>query len=497
CRLGNRDSASSQTIGGTLKSCLVFDNMDIRGSVKFSDWTLQKTITAIRGNHYQSYLASNVFDLSDETPDLSDRTIAELIRSVLDFDHTAMHAFGSIEILNSTVDSRLDLTGLTVLDGNLKIHDARVNGDVIAYGSPKEYEKTLPHHDGLKTRARGLHIEMLRCDGDMHLTGLELSEGLLCENITIEGETRLVSEDFAETESNGEAMSYARVADDLILQGSVFQRLTLHGGSTEKEISLARTKINELKVVVEIPANVDLRRARFDYLTFEDGLTDDDKTYTELLDKQGPEKFSPEPYAMVETMHKTQGKSAAARRVYKAMMERQATARFKTQISKISPRSLVAPLAWFGTRVLYGGLTGFGTGWLRLGLMGTALIFASIALMAAPENFSRPYVDETDLTSEQCLSAYGPGLTISIPVISLQSDDVNTNTLNNMAVDEKPVFAWGCLLPFLEADTKQALHQRLKWGPSARSLAISFSVLGWIVWPMFVLSLTGFIRREG
>ncbi|MEM6652195.1 MAG: hypothetical protein AAF582_06305 [Pseudomonadota bacterium] len=497
CRLGDRDSASSQTIGGTLKSCLVFDNMDIRGSVKFSDWTLQKAITTIRGNHYQSYLASNVFDLSDETPDLSDRAIAELIRRVLDFDHTAMHALGSIEILNSTVDSRLDLTGLTVLEGNLKIHDARVNGDVIAYGSPKEYEKTLPHHEDLKTRARGLHIEMLRCDGDMHLTGLELSEGLLCENITIAGETRLVSEDFAETESNGRAMSYARVADDLILQGSVFQRLTLHGGSTENEISLARTTINELKVVVEIPSNVDLRRARFDYLTFEDGLTDDDKTYTDLLDKQGQDKFSPEPYAMVETMLKTQGKSAAARRVYKAMMERQAKARFRTQISKIGPRFLVAPLAWFGTRFLYGWLTGFGTGWLRLGLIGTALIFASTALMAAPENFSRQYVDETDLTSEQCLSAYGPGLTISIPVISLQSDDVNTNTLNNMAVDQKPVFAWGCLLPVLETDAQQALHQRLNWGPSARSLAITFSVLGWIVWPMFVLSLTGFIRREG
>jgi hypothetical protein len=198
-----------------------------------------------------------------------------------------------------------------------------------------------------------------------------------------------------------------------------------------------------------------------------------------LLQKNHP--FSMEPYALAERLLRTQGLRHEADLLHadsQRMWRR-----------KADPRP-----PWF-TRFghwLAGALFGYGIGWGRTLGMGLALWLLAFVVASDPGNWeasaSRPAglapVDELVSCSEAFLKAGE----IAIPLISLgPKEPIGQPKLREQGATQVSGLCWPRFLK-TQATREVAITPNL--------LAGIIALLGWIVWPGFLISMSRYLRRE-
>ncbi|MDR4504706.1 MAG: YtxH domain-containing protein [Candidatus Scalindua sp.] len=97
---------------------------------------------------------------------------------------------GDVRIENSIIDGEVNFSGMTA-SGTLSIRDIDTNSDVVCYSCTSEAPESERKHD-LFAFARKIDFEMLRCGGDLKLTGLTTPGDVSGQNMLIKGHTELL-----------------------------------------------------------------------------------------------------------------------------------------------------------------------------------------------------------------------------------------------------------------------------------------------------------------
>lgn len=501
------DAAPAAGSDEAVPRAIVLENVRIGGSLACSDWNIDRAFSIFKfGDSYETVQACLRTQQEREAGDakpLSDAVVRARLLALLG-DRTALRVTGDVELSNSTIDSYLDLTAIEV-DGVVDVRDVKLNGDLRALCCAQEGGSRAARAAGdcgpiarLWAKASALTLEMVRCDGDLHLCGLKIDGPLKGHNLAVAGSTRLVW-----TECDPPLRAY--VAGDIDFEGSTFTTLsvdgrwtTLQDGSQEGQsespegsgsLSLARAKIGRLDLTA-LPGGINLSAAEISYFGEKLG----GGSLMRLLDRVKP--HASDAYASIEGALRRQGRTDEADRVYKRMIAKETQASQKRARDEMRSRNVLGIFAWALGAILgllkivfWGLMTGYGVGRKRLFTMCALVGVAALALSAAPENRTAPPDGRT------CIYDWGMTATIAVPVVStiagVDFGDVGDGGERPFRNDVGTRLALPCVLPLLPDGASLRLG-----GVSPTDLALLLNLLAWVVWPLFLLSLGGYIRRS-
>jgi len=461
------------------------ENARLGGSLWFSDWSCERLVASVKQDPIEYAQFCEAF-LRDTGPaENPDRVLGERLRETFEsMEPVNARVFGDVTVRNCRFDSIIDLTGLTAVSGNVRLVDLHLDGDLRAIGCPTEFDRRARPYR-LCTKAERLSLELLRCDGNVRLTGIELDGALSAHNLTVSGTTTLATE-----ASPDRPAQRAHVGGDVDLSDSIFG--ILHFGTVQGAkgtLQLRRSKVAMLDLVHVLPRSIDAMAARVDHWAVPSSVR-----IGSIVDRIQP--FASDVYASVERWLRSIGKSGDADQVYRKMMRRATRANFVDDLRNVfNPRAdLRGPRRWLARLlapftlvfnavfrglfyVLYGLLTGWGVGRFRLASMLEVLLATSFALSAGSVNHAEPE------SAARCRDYAVQGVSIAVPVIALLEEP----PLDDFAEQGDALLAWDCFTPLPPVPLA---------GISPRGMSLLLNVLGWILWPLLLLSLTAYIRRE-
>lgn len=384
-----------------------------------------------------------------------------------------------LRMRDAQISGRVDIRHVAIAAGGLDLGTGRIGTELVLGHcdiagmldlSDTEIGRAVDCRGGL--RCAQARLVGTRCDGDLRVAELALipdgvlEPALLARELTVRG--RL---EFAALHEDGGVASVARIPGTLDLAGSTLGHLVLSGhglgGIDEDEqgpVTLERARIGRLQVLDPLPRAIDLSSIQVDRWD----LPRDD--YEGLLERMPVLKASV--YAAIEASLVNQGETELAARVYRAMRWRAARNRSHPWRRR---------WAW-----VLGVTTGFGTQSWRVAWMLLALFVLSTWLMSSPANIM-PSEVALEVLAERVSPDTRPedwtlgssawlALRYTVPII--------------------PVFAeW----EWMAADRPLAITGTplQSWLMSAEDFAMIVSLLSWALWPLYLASVSGFLRRRG
>jgi hypothetical protein len=315
---------------------------------------------------------------------------------------------------------------------------------------------------------------MLRCDGDIFLSGVRTPGHIQGHNMAVKGTLDLT--DAQARSSLSEQHEIAAIAKHVDFTNSAIALLRLGGqrGHLSDKWGLERAEIKRLDVRTTFPKRVDLRQTDFARLTVNEG--DHQAEITEFLILGDP--FSSEPYAKVQTILRNQGRLREANNIYVAMMKKLGS------VGGPGANPMVVRILYW----VWGLVARFGVGWGRLAGMAIALCVLSVWLVTW---------NEQNWHSNAQPSWFFGAVVISVPVVEF----IYKSILDQLK-DSGPTQArvlWPRRKVGCQPGESCAIEWWSNWNIDAfapRTAALALSAIGWIVWPLMLLVLTGFVRRE-
>lgn len=384
-----------------------------------------------------------------------------------------------LRMRDAQVAGRVDFGDVAIGAGGLDLGTSRIGTELVLGNcdiagvldlSDTEIGRAVDCRGGV--RCAQARLVGTRCDGDLRVAELalapngELEPALLARELTVRG--RL---EFAALRDDGTVANVARIPGTLDLAGSTLGHLVLSGhglgGLQDEEqgpVTLERARIGRLQVLDPLPRAIDLSSIQVDRWD----LPRDD--YEGLLERMPVLKASV--YAAIEASLVNQGETELAARVYRAMRWRAARNRSHPWRGR---------WAW-----VLGVTTGFGTQSWRVAWMLLALFLLSTWLMYSPANIM-PSESALEVLAERVSPETRPeawtlgssawlALRYTVPII--------------------PVFAeW----EWMAADRPLAITGTgfQSWLLSAEDFAMIASLFSWALWPLYLASVSGFLRRRG
>lgn len=442
----------------------------------------------------------------------------EALRRSIALPWLRMWCGGSAEIKNTKIDGEFNISGATFLD-TLTVQDVELTNDLVAGIYPAQrpdpnpevpveevpVEEKEPKWKVSYTSANRYVFEMLRCDGDVWVPGLsthslvgtdEERTRLDGQNLSIKGRVHFVERLWFAEEKGAEdqtpakgvfgSLSFsnkptpakrrrqalaARIGGLANLTGGVFHELYIGGCNS---VSLERARVSQIKVHATTDGDrglswlkkIDLRGTRFDRLTIVDEKEKESEDPKDLKTLLHPKRlkatkgYNTEPGAIVEKIMRAQGRRGDADWFYEVQQK------FYREGLGWRWRELKE---WIWLR-LFGGLTGFGVGRARL-FASVIALFAWCCLLVTgqSENWHEP-------TSVSLADKVFATIAITAPIIDLKLHKGGSGALKT------------------SGNTQTVFPFELPATPHTVAKVHSFA--GWILWPLFLLVLSGFIKRE-
>jgi hypothetical protein len=389
---------------------------------------------------------------------------------------------GRTEVKNTKIgrrsaDGKEEPAGLHLTAGNigtdLVIAACRIHGAIDLSDTVVGRSIVVEHAANAAQRVTCGQVRLIgaRCEGDVQLSSLEirprgelLAPDFLGRNLSVRGRLELAD---IEPTSAG---SITLIPGRLDLAGAQIAHLLLSGrgmdaaGESSGEISLERARVGRLQISDPLPRRIDLSSIHVDRWD----LPRND--YEGLLSKT-PE-FKSSVYTAIEATLINQGDDDTAARIYRAMRWR-----------ALEDGQNVWRRAW---GKFLGVTTGFGTQSWRVVWMMLALFAVSTWLF---------YDERNVMPSPSALEALGDDL--SIHTVPEQWTLGSAAWLGlRYAVPIVPVFAeW----EWSAADRPLALTGTgySSWLMSAEDYSMFVHLLSWGLWPLYLASVAGFIKRRG
>ncbi len=257
---------------------------------------------------------------------------------------------GEIDLRGTTVKGDLNLTHVAAGE-RIRLSRMKVGGDVrlsrcAANPWPREYQDKPM----FETHCSALELELLQCDGDMDLTGIEVREprgeqlqkqrrhawtgkpDVEARGLKVGGHILLSPSGGPDRGAHGRG---AVIEGALRMPGSSASRLILSGQSFSTEaagasgaapvsgddarIDLERSTFRRLEVLYPLPSAIDLSNVTVDRWEIE-GRHDGIDPHIDLLNRTRP--FKTGTYAQVERALRQQGDAELADEIYREMRDR-------------------------------------------------------------------------------------------------------------------------------------------------------------------------------
>jgi hypothetical protein len=375
------------------------------------------------------------------------------------------------------------MSGMTV-GGQIKINDVDLGSDLLAVTCRSEaLAGAAPA--ALYSVAQSLDLEMLRCGGDAQLAGLVTPGDLTGRNMVVKGHLELLnSREDPTTRSEWSKLGLrpAFVGGRVELTGvdvNWLQAIAIPSGSPNNDWTLERSTIGRLNLSDPLPRTIDLRGLDCRRISLPGEKEGNDLRWRQellrasnLLDRGRPSK---ETAALFERLLRVQGRIRDANRVQ---------------------AQILGPLRGFAFSLL---VNVWGT--IALTVVGFLLVAGAFFGVVAHEDNWGPPPLATLL--EQTLRK-DDGNPPKAPKHSQRSSPVTFNLTQSIvkAVEiALPIVALSARDnasdPKLREDGDTIGFQRWFTLPVPPAfLASSISLLGWITWPLLILSVSGFARRE-
>ena|SRR5512138_2379078 len=389
---------------------------------------------------------------------------------------------GRTEVKNTKIgrrsaDAHEEPAGLHLTAGNigtdLAIAACRIHGAIDLSDTVVGRNIVVEHAAKASERVTCGQVRLIgaRCEGDVQLSSLEirprgevLAPDFLGRNLSIRGRLEL-----ADMESTIGA-SVTLIPGRLDLAGAQIAHLLLSGRGMDTgdaspgEISLERARVGRLQISDPLPRRIDLSSIQVDRWD----LPRND--YEGLLSKT-PE-FKSSVYTAIEATLINQGDDDTAARIYRAMRWR-----------ALADGQNLWRRAW---GKFLGITTGFGTQSWRVVWMMLALFAVSTWIF---------YDERNVMPSPSALEALGDD--VSIHTIPVQWTLGSAAWLAlRYAVPIVPVLAeW----EWAAADRSLVLTGTgySSWLMSVEDYSTFVHLLSWVLWPLYLASVAGFIKRRG
>jgi hypothetical protein len=354
---------------------------------------------------------------------------------------------GDVRLQRARISGGLELVG-TSIGGMLDLRDASVRSKITcsAIGSSP-------------TRAGSVDCEMLDMVGDMDLTALETGGDVVLRDAVVKGAVSFHSND---------PKRFARIGGALHLEGADITELVFSGknlkaiqapAAGEARVVLERAKLGRLEILVPLPDSVDLRSMKVERLVnLEDRTSAGSRAdrrepgYLAVLDRSRP--FEKSNYLAVENALRDTGDDDGADQVHVAMRRKDRT---------FTKGTFRRGFDWFLDRTIL-----YGTTSQRVVL--AMLMFYLVSLLL--------FQDARRLQLDISPSAADPN-----PVVHPLTWDVN----------EAAMFAAQLHIPIISMGVKSDVQPS---GALWRVYAMLMVALHWIMWPLLIASLSGFVRKR-
>jgi hypothetical protein len=414
--------------------------------------------------------------------------LAKLLYQQMYTGHDCAWIGGRVQIVNSTIKGRLDISGLTV-GGQVEIKDVDLASDLLAATCRSEaFPGAAP--DALYLVAQSLDLEMLRCGGDAQLAGLVTPGDLTGRNMVVKGHLELLN-------SRKDPMTWGRWSklglrpafvggcveltgvDINWLQAIAIPSGSSNSGSSNIKWTLERSTIGRLNFSEPLPQEIDLRGLDCRRISLPGEKEGEDRHWRDellkasnLLDRGRPSK---ETAALFERLLRVQGRIPEANRVHAGTLGPLRGPFFR----------LLASL-W---------------GALALFVIGLLLVEAAfLGITAHEDNWDPPPLATLMERTRWNDNGNSPGR--QHPALSPSSATINLTQSIVKAVEiGLPIVALSARDnasdPKLRENGDTIGFGRWFTVPvPPAALASLISLLGWIIWPLLILSVSGFARRE-
>ncbi|MDO9467595.1 MAG: hypothetical protein Q7J36_09860 [Thiobacillus sp.] len=396
-------------------------------------------------------------------------------------------AAGQISITDCTLDGDLRMEGAHALSthcGSLDLENTTIGRDADLTGLDCRLSQLE-----LRTREAGMPARVQDAT-----TGLQpFREGINGRGLTVRGRMLLVPE-AADIDSSSaaaftakpDAKESGRIPGKVDLSNSELNMLRLCGDIFRDPHASARdgpdvkffgARVRLFDLAQPFPEQVDMRGLRVERWH---GLEGD--AYLSMLRRMVPLDTSV--YTAVEHSLRIEGQDAMADKVYRAMRRRMVYPWLKSPQEKTGA-SGAARWARVFLELLKDGSSGFWTNpWRLLYLLILPLWLVALAAGSVPENFVAQ--DETGRANRACLPVEGAmarSLTYAVPIIDVQKDRDKTSGAE-------------CVLR-TSGSTHLGNFAGRRWivpHMSPHAVMLTVAILGWILWPLFLIGLSGLVR---
>lgn len=431
---------------------------------------------------------------------------------------------GEFIIANTTINGDVDLTGLAVFD-KISIQNVNVNANITSHDI--DNKNGISADINHQTVSKEMHIGLLNCQGNFKFYGSKVLNNFTTENTKVGGHLRLenarsatlvirntnINADLLLNGSSingnaeilysnvighcnfvGEHNSRTKISGtDINLSASSFGRLSMPvrlpqdisdqnspgkwilNHAVTKHFDVYMAEVNNKSVPKNAPSEADFRGFRFDRLS----LNGKDATWNtggleRLLDlgNRKTEDFTLEAYAQTEQNLRNQGRRYEANKIYTLMQNR------------IRKKGIIKN--WFeqGVHMLFFNLyTNFGSNWLTPFKVIVIHFLIGLSVAYSPSNWESTHSDHENKVKFSELHYLGVQKTINmaVPLIGF-SPPLESKGIHFEFKDQE----YTSFFPFEPLILRVPLQV----------ITSLITIIGYIVWPVFLLTFSGLLRRK-
>lgn len=482
------------------------ENSDIKGNILFFPDNLEAFISVLTDSlnfNYNAKYLENVIKYSNC------QNLGDFIKSHIDYEKLQVGVTRNIDILNSEIRGHLNLSNAKVV-GGIKLNDSHIEADIRCLSAKSIQGKDIP----LLTYCNKFEIESVLCDGDAKLSGLNVgvennSGEFKGTNAVVLGNTDFV---FKKEKSQ---QHVAKIYGKLDLTAFKTAHLRISGDcieghtndSDQSQITLEHADIGLLDIYDPLPAldlsNIRVTRWKVPGANGNNSSTETEKVLRVVLNNSKP--FDSGVYLNVEQSLRLQGKDTEADHIYQDMRKR--------KLKESTSRGFFGMLPGIWDKYILGYGTAYGTQTRRLlGFWFFLLLIPLLVVLNEPDNIQptlkvrlSPDSQQYPKTSKPKCDAWNfwedtlmMGLEITIPLVSFGALEEWEPREHSDTTLSFPSFleTQKGFPPNVEGQIKPSpgLNKTLPFSP--KSIAFIFRLISWIIWPLMLTSLTGFIRGK-
>jgi hypothetical protein len=388
----------------------------------------------------------------------------------------------------------------TKIRGHLRLIRAQVLGDIMLYGADIEGEldlrdvdvranitcipdklESLSKLELLETLVQRVNFETLNTTGNIDLTELTVTEDLILRDTLVRGRLKLCANDAKQKPINNQEheaelvsdqkfidrWTYTKIGGKLRLDAANISHLILSGDNfmeaspirkpieqDEVSVVLERAIVGRLEIVESLPRSLDLSNLIVG--SWEWKWKEKDK---EMLVLERSYPFRKSNYLAIEKDLRNKGRDEEADRIHVSMRQRD------RKESQSWSRKLVDKVLWdLPTR--------YGTTSKRLFVLMLVLSIISVSL------FSNPNSVEYDIAASEQRQP---------PVVHLNPEAQDWNIGNAI------FFAVRLHVPIVSLGIDEEVRPS---GLMLQAYAVAAVATSWVAWPLFIASLSGFLRNR-